>query len=479
MSRLRDRLLVPVTVLMISLYRAKHGDVSEAIWMAREGQDLLDGSPLIHPDRWSWDPQPWDFIPTSPAWQYISAGAWLGFGDLGPHLLAFTVTAVCLGAIAWICKALGANPTSTVIALGFVLLISGGILNARAGLPAFALLLVAVHVVSRQLECRKQHEFFGILVFIALIDVIVCYIGIWLHQSWATFAPALAVLQVFAAWQLGYSRTRLIGIASLGAVATSIGVVAGPIGWRVWPESLRVAEVCRGLVKEWTAVWQNGPVWIALWVLCLAALGIVVGQLIRKREHRDVVALAYTGIAAAAIIAGGPSLRFLLLGAYALAPVLAMVLSRTAFPDRAANLRSRLGERVTEPYWRNVTALLVIPLLVITLLDVRSTSISPDPAYASLPAGCNVFAKDRTSKFVALYRPDVKIWVDGRQHYWGRERLQRAGSFLRGDAGLVPLGTTCVMLEVGESVGLRALLNVNPSWQRLTTTDAFEVWALR
>lgn len=474
---LRDRYLVPSVILVMSLQQGTNGDISEVAWMAREGADLLAGSPLIHPDRWSWAPQSWDFVPTSPAWQYLSAWVWTQFGIYGPHLLASLVSAICLAAVARIAVTLGAKPTPVVISLAFVFLVCGGVLTARAGLPAFALFIATLAILGWLVDAKAHWSTLRVLGAVLTMDLVVAYLGIWLHQSWATFAPALAVLQVPILWRFLKQRNAVRWVVLLGPLATIVGVLAGPIGARVWPQTVEVAAACRGLVKEWKTPWQIGPVWIGIWLVCLGLLALLIRHSYRNRPRTTPLHVVLLIVSATAVLAGATAVRFIILGAYAMAPLLAVMWSNRTHSSRWPGVQAKLGERLTEPYWRNVVALLMIPLIPLATFEAATTNYAPDRAFSALPANCRAFASDTTSKFIELYRPDVQVWVDGRQHYWGRERLMLGMRYMNGRAELVPPGTTCVMLQKKQAPRLRRGLAADPTWSLTLRSKRYEVWA--
>lgn len=474
---LRDRALVPATILIIALHQATIGDVSEATWMAREGLDLLAGSPLIHPDHWSWAPVPWDFQPTSPVWQYLSAFAWTFFGTSGFPLLTFLVTATALAVIAGIASKLGAKPAHISIALGYALVVERGFMSARASLPAFMLLLAALAYLWSRLRNAFDRRARNVVLLVVGVNGAVSFCGIWLHQSWGTYAIALAVLQVPLLLASTVDRKLVVAGSVAGAGAGLGAVLLGPTRWNVWQDSVRLADACRGLVQEWKSPWEIGTWWVTFWILCVTLLALIVINAWRHRKSVSELELLLIAVGTVHIAAGTQAIRFIPLGAIALAPSVALMLGRVSTPRRLQRLRQRLGERGTETYWRNALALAMAPLLIVTLLGLGRSDFSEDPAFRRLPQQCRLFSDDTTAKWVVLYRPDVKIWVDGRHHYWQRERLLDGQRYLQGTSALVPPGTSCVMLRATGSPALRARLNAASDWRLLTTSDDYAVWS--
>ena len=130
----------------------------------------------------------------------------------------------------------------------------------------------------------------------------------------------------------------------------------------------------------------------------------------------------------------------------------------------------------------DLTVAMLLVALALPALLMRSLTLehSRDPAFAALPDGCRLFSDDVSAKYIELYRPDVRVWIDGRQDYWGRERLLqwRNYSQARGDSPLVPMGTTCVLLVDPGSAPLAELLDKSPSWTSLSRTTRYAAWQL-
>ena len=475
-QRLRDRALLPVAVVCLSLVQLVHGDVGEAAWMAREGGDVWRGSPLVHPDHWSWQPQPWDFLPTSPAWQFVSLAAWSLLGVFGLHLLAAMTTAVCLSVIAVLARSLGASRSTTVVALGLVYVSSIGALSARAGLPAFLLLLLALRIIDAEARRANVGDEARLGATVLVVDFAVAYAGSWLHQSWATFSIALGALQVLLLARASVRRRARMITSCAGFAAAVAGAALGPLGWQAWPASLQLAAACRGIVSEWKSPWSLGSPWPQLWALLVILAMVTALQWWRHRQQTSALELVLLVIAAACMVAGLDAVRFLTLGACALAPALAAGMSRTWGVDRLTRLRVRLGERAAEEYWRTVLALLLAPALALAVWQARLVPTSPDPSFTALPADCRLYSTDAVAKLVELYRPDVRVWIDGRQHYWGRERLLLSRNYRNGRPAHVPTGTTCVMLERESALALHSTMNSSSAWELVAETGAYSVW---
>ncbi len=80
-----------------------------------------------------------------------------------------------------------------------------------------------------------------------------------------------------------------------------------------------------------------------------------------------------------------------------------------------------------------------------------------------------------------LLRPDVRVWVDTRADYWGRERNREALDVLAGDdASAAPLvGADCVLLSTGgglPTAGLVRALDADAAWAARGAAGGVRVW---
>lgn len=480
--RVRDQGLLPAWIAIIALWRAAAGDHTEAMWMSREGAAVLADGALKHPDQWGWAPQPWDFIPTSPGWEVLSGALWRSLGTFGFSVLAFFVTAGTLGVLAWVARGLGASRLAIVAALIFTSALASGILTSRAGLPAFALLIGlfmsfwTLRTRFRALSSAKATA------AAAAFGFAFGYTGIWLHGSWTLFSvvAAAGLLLLATSVEFGPVRHRFTVAATAGTSAV-VATLVGPLGPSVWANTLRVGAECRGLVKEWTSPWSLGSIWPSLWLIMVALLLLGISGDWRRRKHvaRDPLRLVMIALALGAVAAGAIAIRFLLLGIVAAAPLLASWLTTFVRSRPVARIRDSLGERGQEPYWRTIAALLAVAVLPFAAIDAAQTPWTANAAISALPRACNLFSDDYDAKAVEFWRPDVRVWVDGRQDYWGRERIVLTNRYVAGliPGRLLPEGATCVLLQTAEKSQLARSLNDSDAWTRVVRNHELTLWA--
>ncbi len=471
----RDRLLLCAWVCTLATLLATSADASDAPWMAREGLDVLRGSPLVHPDHWSWAPVANPFVPTSPGWDVVLGAFWRLAGLPGLFILSALSTAVTLAAVALASRALGAGMGATLTATTAAALGAQPILTPRGAAPALAILIVAIVLSWRLLGARAAT--LPTVLGVGGITAGSAYVGIWVHGSWTALAPGLG-LAVAALALASHGRPAAARglLALVAAVASMVGAVAGPLGLGAWSNAARVASVARGRIIEWAGVAQMGWGERTYWG-ALAVVVILLAMRFRRSARADGAPLAaiLLGGAAAAVLAGAFSQRFTPTAGLLAPPVLAWVLATP--PARWTQWQTRY-ERLRAAYWRPVPWL-VLPILVLgAAIGVAGQPWAEDPALHLLPQGCHLFSSDGAAKSIPLLRPDVLVWFDGRQDYWGAARIDADLAYRAAEGGQarVPTGTTCIMLGRRDADPLAAALDHSTAWRRAGSSAAFTVW---
>lgn len=471
------RFTLPGWILAFSALRVATDREHDLFWMAREGQALLSGADFVHDDVWSWAPVGGNFVPTSPLWQLLLAGAWEGAGRTGLIVLALVTVLACTSATAWLARLLGAGSTATAFALIPALLLGGSAWSARAALPALILLLTTIGMFWTARNRLAQDRNVFVMTVTSVASAAVSTLGIWLHNSWVAYAVVLpgAVLAMTALHAFG-SRKRGLLVTLAAAAGASLGASLGPLGVGAWANATEVAEACRGLVVEWSSPWRVSTSTTVVWLgTCLLSLALLPS--IRRRDPLRPLRIVLVLGAVAASLAGAYAVRFFMLATIVLVPLVAEALQRGPSPPLRRRLQ-QLGPRLHEPYWRVIAGLLAIVLLPLSLaLLPRAYSRLSDPTLRVIPAGCHVFTDDGAGSVLLLARPDTRSWMDGRLDYWGRARIKQLFAYERGSGRpLVPIGTGCVLLRRNESPRLAAALGNSPQWSVVAESNEFVLW---
>jgi hypothetical protein len=473
---------------------------TDPYWQIRAGEENLDGVPLARPDTWSWAPVDGLFYPNSPAWNVVLALSWRAAASWGLFVVTVASIATCLALVCWLALRLGARPVPTVFGLLAITAAALPVFSPRAALVGQTLMLGAIALGLWWSRRAAAAGPLGSALVTFVAALVISTAGNWIHLSWSTSAGATAVAWIVL-WLLvpgigGWTRVALIvgGTAGFGA-----GVLAGPYGTDVFAQSRRVIDACQGLILEWTSPFDTGtvlrwagPALVALLVLSAAAWSLA--RWPRRAGRSDQLALlAALAVASAPyVLAGLLYIRFILVALPLLAPVAAWVVTRLADrahaaagspPATAAFLRRRLPEWTSDGFWR-VVAWSV--LAVVTPLAIFAGSRHAEPATSSvtslLPWGCRYFGTTAEAASIILERPDVKVWIDGRADYWGRDRNSLEQRYLTSPdpRELVPPGSTCVVLSDPRVepmiVPLIAALDASPEWRRVPGTTGAALW---
>ena len=128
-----------------------------------------------------------------------------------------------------------------------------------------------------------------------------------------------------------------------------------------------------------------------------------------------------------------------------------------------------------------VGLVLVVVSPLVVFAGARSGRPPEAAALGALPEGCRLVSDPASAGPVILLRPDVRVWIDTRADYWGRERNALALDVLTGSDTSVPAvaGATCALLSGAADLptaGLASALDADPAWQRRTEVGGVRVW---
>ncbi len=495
----RAWLLPGLALGALGVVRAGVVDERDPYWQVRAGLENLAGAPLSRPDTWSWAPVPGRFTQTSPAWNDALALAWRAAGFAGFFTLALLSMLLYVGVALALARRLGARPMPTLVGALPLLLLALPMVSPRATLVAQTLVLGAL-LAADHARVTLARTAPALLVAAGLAGgLVVAWAGSWLHLSWLLLAPGLWLCLVVLALGTPSASVRH-RVAALGGAGLGLagGVLAGPYGTGAWGLTRAVQDATSGVVLEWMSPLTAGLAlrWLPAVVVALAGAVLGTVRVVRRWGRRGsdprVGLLASLLVLAAPTAVGGLlGIRFIGVALLALVPVAG--LGATALAGRAARrataspatglFRSAVVRRwsVGRP-WRVVTVLVLVAVSPLVVLAGARLGRPPEAgAVDLLPRGCRLFSDPASAGPVLLLRPDVRVWVDTRADYWGRDRNREALDVLAGDdASAAPVaGADCVLLSTTGALptaGLVRALDADPAWSARGGAGGVRVW---
>ncbi|PFG16760.1 hypothetical protein ATK74_1313 [Propionicimonas paludicola] len=486
-----DRLLVTLWLVGFAIARSARFKERDPYWQVRAGLENLSGQPLARPDSWSWAPVGGDWYQNSPLWDtllgagYSVAGFWGLFAVTLATMVGYFLLAERLA------LRLGGRPLPTLAGLLAVFSATLAMLSPRATLAVQLLILLGVWAALAWADGPAGRLAWPVnLAAILALALGLSTLGNWVHLSFLLIGPGMGVVWLVVWFFAPLRRSVKAALSVAGLVGWGLGPLLSPYGLAAGLErTAAVQRACQGVILEWSTPFTQGmpAELVAMAVIAAVAAVTVVGWLLRRwlRGPRD---LAFGGLLALAVI-GVPSsllglsaVRFLGIGLLTLAPVLAVGV--TALVDRvrvrwAHAAASRWWEYTTGRLWRIVLWLTAVVLTPAALLLGANHSLPAEASLvAQLPSGCRLYSDAGLAGPVILLRPDVKVWIDGRADYYGRERTLLQHAYLEGTAPeLVPTGTTCVVLDtsLGE-IPLVKALDGSSLWRAAGQDGPYRLW---
>ncbi|MUN07426.1 hypothetical protein [Agromyces luteolus] len=467
----------------------------DPFWSARAGLETLDGTPLARPDTWSWSAEGL-WYPNSPAWNVVLGLAWEGLGFWGLFWVAFATTTALIGLAMYIAKCAGARALPTFFAFVPLLFAASAGLSARATVMIQILIFLSVLFAWWWGSRAASRSIAQSLVVVGATGFALSFAGNWIHLSFMMLAAAVAVMWAVAWWATpGLDALRRLGLIGVGTIGLFAGCVFSPYGIGLTLERSRaVSEICVGLISEWMSLptmlgHEGGWIWLPITVVTLIAAGATVAWFVRllravgRFDARIRLIAPLLVLALPAIVYGTGMLRFLTLGTLVILPAVAA--ATTAFVDRVRRAQrqglgfwssKRMLRYTSGRFWTDV---LVVVAVAFSVLAIIIPSGARPPEYhviAQLPRGCLLWSDARIAGPTIVSRPDVKVWIDGRVDFYGREHVLE---FLRIRDGItpVPADATCAIVKAEpRNADLVSSFDESGDWVRAATANDFVLW---
>lgn len=435
-------------IFIASIYRSGKIVETDVYWQTRAGLDWLSDKTFIKNDLWSYVPNG-EWIPNSWGWNLVLAYAYRLSNDYGLFALGFVVTISFLALLVVAARRLTSSWNSINHVLAFVLMFAIPILSIRPALiSAYGMLimLLSTHAFLKAFQTRPIIMSFVFLIFNVLM--------INLHLAWPIFLGA-----AFIGWSgllLSYLpyKKALSTILPLG-IAAVIGIFISPLKQHLFSHMLMTFVSSTELIYEWKPMW-NEP-------LYLFGLVLVFAQIRPAKKFKRIRPWAFCSMALA--VMGIFAIRYM---------PWALLFSLPAWSFWIRSFQVKKDKFLSIAGIGLAIALIFISYEAITLHG-RPSFLEDIKA---LPANCRLIATPQTSGAVVLFRPDVKIFVDSRNEYWGKGRYKLVNEFMKhpNDDLLTAIEPTCVMVERNSPVA--NYFRYHPGWEiKNSGTPSMEIWS--
>lgn len=486
--------LVVAFTLLVAAVRAASPEERDPYWGARAGMENMAGLPLARPDTWSWSQPGVVWYQNSPAWNNVLGVAWQLAGFWGLFWVTF-VSLVALFAVAWVLAVqLGARPLPGLAGTLIAAIAAFPMLSARATTVVQTMLLLAVwfgFAAGPRIASWRPVVAGGA---VGVAGFVLSSVGNQIHLSFTVMAAAVALM-----WAIQWATLRGTSwlwrgtVTVIGAAGLFAGVLTTPYGLaETLRQSARTKDICQGLIGEWAAIWQVHPIWIPRAAAAIALALFACRWLWRRFRTRQTggafrIVAPITAVAAPLAVAGVAMIRFLGVSLLLLLPLFAaaatLVADAAQLKARTATggfwATSRASEYTGSTLWTRVLSLALVPLVVFGgAVTAKGARPGEQDIIEKLPENCRLYSPDPAiGSATILTRPDVKVWMDGRADFYGREQLVDNYSIIAG-VQPIPTGATCSITRIGDTYfpGADRRLDTDPSWRREAEANGYVLW---
>lgn len=443
-------LLTLFLIFLASFYRSGKIVESDVFWQTRAGLDFLNHQTLLTNDIWSYAPHAGEWIPNSWGWNAILGYAYKYSATFGLFTLGFVVSIIFFSIIISASRKIGSSWNSINHTLSVIIIFSLPILSLRPALISALAVAIVLFFIEDLLRLFTKRP-----IILTILFLLLNFVMINLHLSWPAYLFAgLVGVTGYLLTTSSYKKT-LFTMLPL-TIAAVIGITANPLEFKWLSHVLFTISSSTDLIYEWRPIWEE-PIYIL-------GLIIILVQLYPVTKFKRIRPWAFTSVAFG--IMGIMAIRFL---------PWAFLFALPAWSFWIRSFRIKKDKYLSLPG--------VALAVALTTICFEASELHGMPAYLDaikvLPPNCHLIATPLPSGAVILFRPDVKIFVDGRNDYWGKERYQIVSDFSKKpDADLLAIiKPTCALTE--KNSPMSTFFRYSRSWDQVKSpSNSMEVWSL-
>jgi hypothetical protein len=392
--------LIAAFALLIMAVHAEVPTNTDIYWGARAGGVLLDIGHLPRSDTWSWTAYGHSWTPNSWGWNVVLALVYRSMGVVGFWVLGAALCLALASVVVLLAQRIGASPLPTITV--FVPVAMFGTVSVPRAETLSTVVIPLLPVLTSVALRGGRRASTRAIALLALLEVA----WVNLHGA-ALIGPGFVGAGALAIIARSGNRDRSM-LLRRGAVATALTAactLGTPFGVGLWTHAMDVRRASVGLISEWMPVGFGDLTREAGLVLVVVAPLLALRS---WRRGRPEVAAAVLLLA----VSGATAIRFLPMLVVVAAPELASLIS---------------GARVRAGIYKIIAAFMAIVLCALVVRDrgdIRSPGLIVSPKLVdALPHGCRLLNDDVVGSAVILFRPDIRVSLDGRNDMYGRAVL--------------------------------------------------------
>lgn len=412
-SVLSNKWTTVVVVLCTALLSGVAIAEADALWQTQLGMDILNGGPIIAPDKYSWTASGTEYLSNSWLWNVLLALVYLAAGDWGiAGLGVLCVFAVAFFLVATL-RAKGLPWWACTISLLVFSTFSRPWLNPRPQMADYVLIAFFIWLCVTKTKSMTGR----IIPVLSGVGMVMLWNNLHLTGMVGAVLMAGIVFMTFT----GITLLRRFAYALCMAILGLLACIVTPYGVEGLLKPLTTAGASMGIVSEWYSPWtfHDLPHFLSVGlILCFVPVAI---WLLRGRRW-----LEATFIIGLIGVASYQNRWVPFLG---LAGLLWLGEWLVAISPRIAPNVKKLTVFVL--------ATVLLPSVAVSLLAFLPVSKVDNTEYGvetvrALPEGCKLLNAHEMGGPLILFRPDVKVSFDGRNDMYPAEEFYQQNHVMFG-----------------------------------------------